>query len=167
MTLEEETRESSGPGYPRWAWIGITVLGALAYAGVSWLTNFMQLADALGVDLRPGIAIPIIMGFVYGPAVGFAVGFAGNALGDLASFHVFYWNWSLGNGLMGMVPSLRTGEALLLGDAVAMPTRVLIDLPEPQPHSADVPYHEAWTKGVEEMDVERVIKRWRTRRRDL
>jgi DNA helicase HerA-like ATPase len=71
------------------------------------------------------------------------------------------------SGLMGMVPSLRTGEALLLGDAVAMPTRVLIDLPKPQPRSSDVPYHDAWTSGVEEMDVERVVKRWRTRRRDL
>lgn len=67
----------------------------------------MLLADTFGVDLRPGIAVPIVLGFVYGPVVGFVVGFAGNTLGDLASSPpVWYWNWSLGNGIMGLIPGL-------------------------------------------------------------
>ena len=82
------------------------VAGALLYGGISWLTNFMRLADTLGVDLRPGIAVPIVLGFVYGPVVGFVVGFAGNTLGDLASFQAWYWNWSLGNAFMGLIPGL-------------------------------------------------------------
>ncbi len=41
-------------------------------------------------------------------------------------------------GLMDMLPSLRTGEALIVGDSVVMPTRVLIDFPNPEPMSADV-----------------------------
>jgi uncharacterized protein len=70
-------------------------------------------------------------------------------------------------GLMGMAPALRTGEALLLGDAVVVPTRVLIDLPNPKPKSSDVEFAKGWTEGSSQMDVGRVVKRWRTRRRDL
>jgi hypothetical protein len=70
------------------------------------------------------------------------------------------------SGLMGMVPALRTGEALLLGDAVSMPTRVLIDLPNPEPSSKDVKFAKGWTEGAKKMDIERVVKRWRTRRRE-
>jgi DNA helicase HerA-like ATPase len=70
-------------------------------------------------------------------------------------------------GLLAMAPSLRTGEALLLGDAVVMPTRVLIDLPCPQPKSSDIEFAQGWTETSKEIDIERVVKRWRTRRRDL
>jgi energy-coupling factor transporter ATP-binding protein EcfA2 len=48
------------------------------------------------------------------------------------------------SGLMAMLPALRTGEALILGDAVAMPTRVLIDMPNPRPMSSDVEYARWW-----------------------
>lgn len=70
-------------------------------------------------------------------------------------------------GLLAMLPALRTGEAVLLGDAVALPTRVLIDCPNPKPESADVQYAKWWTAGIHEMDVDRVVRRWRARRRDL
>ncbi len=71
------------------------------------------------------------------------------------------------SGLMAMLPALRTGEALLVGDAVPIPTRVLIDFPEPAPHSADVEYSKWWSQGLRGMDVERVVKRWRARSRNL
>jgi len=70
-------------------------------------------------------------------------------------------------GLMDMLPSLRTGEALIVGDSVVMPTRVLIDFPSPEPMSSDVKFAECWTKGMKGMDVDRVVKRWRARRKDL
>jgi len=39
--------------------------------------------------------------------VGFCVGFFGNVLGDLLSgFGFESWNWSIGNGLMGLVAGL-------------------------------------------------------------
>ncbi|MFO7649912.1 MAG: DUF87 domain-containing protein [bacterium] len=69
-------------------------------------------------------------------------------------------------GLLSMLPALRTGEALILGDAVVMPTRVLVDLPDPRPRSDDVQYAKWWSSGIKDLDVERVIKRWRGRRRD-
>ncbi len=70
-------------------------------------------------------------------------------------------------GLMAMLPSLRTGEALIIGDSVVMPTRVLIDFPNPEPKSADVKFAEHWAKGIRGMDVDRIVKRWRARRKDL
>jgi len=70
-------------------------------------------------------------------------------------------------GLMDMLPSLRTGEALIVGDSVVMPTRVLIDFPKPEPKSADVKFAEHWAKGIKGMDVDRVVKRWRARQKDL
>ena len=71
------------------------------------------------------------------------------------------------SGLMNMLPALRTGEALMLGDSMAMPTRVMIDLPDPKPHSSDVEFAKYWSEGDPDIDVDRIVRRWRTRRRDL
>jgi len=71
------------------------------------------------------------------------------------------------SGLMAMLPSLRTGEALIVGDSVVMPTRVLINFPNPEPKSADVKFSEHWAKGIVGMNVDRIVKRWRARRKDL
>lgn len=70
-------------------------------------------------------------------------------------------------GLMDMLPSLRTGEALIVGDSVVMPTRVLVDFPKPEPKSADVNFAEHWAKSDRKMDVDGIVKRWRARRKDL
>ncbi|MEO0078773.1 MAG: DUF87 domain-containing protein [candidate division WOR-3 bacterium] len=70
-------------------------------------------------------------------------------------------------GLMTMLPSLRTGEALVLGDAVVLPTRVKVDCPDPKPMSADVEFAKWWSEGLADLDVERIVKRWRARRKDI
>ncbi len=71
------------------------------------------------------------------------------------------------SGLMAMLPALRTGEALILGEAVAMPTRMMVDLPEPKPMSGDVEFAQWWQQGSCNLDLERVVKRWRARRKDI
>jgi DNA helicase HerA-like ATPase len=71
------------------------------------------------------------------------------------------------SGLMDMLPSLRTGEALILGDCVALPTRVMIDCPDPKPMSSDVEFAKWWSCGIKDMDVDRIVRRWRARRKDL
>ncbi|MBM3322930.1 ATP-binding protein, partial [candidate division WOR-3 bacterium] len=70
-------------------------------------------------------------------------------------------------GLMTMLPSLRTGEALVLGDSVVLPTRVKVDCPEPRPMSADVEFAKWWSEGLADIDVDRIVKRWRARRKDI
>jgi len=77
--------------------------GSVAYAAVNLLTEHLGF---LGLEaVRPGIVVPVLCGLLFGPIVGFAVGFLGSAGSDLLTFG-FYWNWSLGNGLVGLVAGL-------------------------------------------------------------
>lgn len=91
-------------------------LGIALYAVLSIIFNLVQLPNAAGgaVSLRPGIVIPLFFGALFGPIVGFLVGGVGNILGDLISYHNFYWNWDLGNaligGIAGLAPLLTLGR---------------------------------------------------------
>lgn len=108
----------------RWRpWLAI-VLGSLLYGGLSWVTNFSAISGAFDGNLRPGVAIPIVFGFIYGPFVGFMVGFLGNLGLDYSSGFLgyppdpatgnvlrdvvagYFLNWQIGNGLFGLIPGL-------------------------------------------------------------
>lgn len=65
-----------------------------------------------------------------------------------------------------MLPYLRTGEAVISGEAVEMPTRVRIKPPEPAPKSEDIGYLLAWREGLPAgYSVDTVLGRWRQRQR--
>jgi len=81
-------------------------LGAALYGGLSWVTNFIQLPSAGNVSFRPAIVIPLFFGVLFGPWVGLFVGGIGNVIGDLISGYGFFWNWDLGNGLIGFIAGL-------------------------------------------------------------
>jgi len=81
-------------------------IGAALYGVFSWATNIFPLPAAGNVTFRPAVAVLIFFAAAYGPWVGLLAGFIGNTLGDMLSGWGFYWNWSLGNGLMGMVAGL-------------------------------------------------------------
>jgi len=77
--------------------------GSAAYAAANLMTEHLNFP---GLEVvRPGIAIPVLCGVLFGPIVGFLVGFLGSTGSDLLTFG-FYWNWSLGNGLVGVVAGL-------------------------------------------------------------
>jgi energy-coupling factor transport system substrate-specific component len=110
-------------------------IGAALYAVFSLATNFFPLPAAGNVTFRPAVAVLIFFGIVYGPWVGLLAGMVGNALGDALMGWGFFWNWDVGNGLMGLVPGLamamihnyRSGRDIgiavgfgLLGIAVGM-----------------------------------------------
>lgn len=66
-----------------------------------------------------------IFGVLFGPVVGFFVGGLGNIIGDLISLHNFYWNWDLGNALIGLIIGLvviytsgryRTRRAIVIAE---------------------------------------------------
>ena len=61
--------------------------------------------------------------------------------------------------LIDLLPSLRTGEALVIGEAVTIPSRVRIPLQTPRPTSEDPKLVESWrrtfARGVE--DYKRVV----------
>lgn len=88
-------------------------IGAALYGVLSWLFNGSVFAvpSVSQVALRPGIAIPILFGYLFGPVVGFFTGVVGNTLGDLLSGWVSP-QWSFGNGLIGLI----AGMVMLFGD---------------------------------------------------
>ena len=64
--------------------------------------------------------------------------------------------------LADILASLGRGEALILGEAAPLPTRVQIYKPDPEPKSNDVDYFVSWRKGVDNIDVDEIVQLWRT-----
>src|SRR6266571_8035348 len=92
-----------GPESRRMRKLIYIVGGSFLYAAVNLTTEHVSFAGVQVV--RPGIVVPLICGVFFGPVVGFFVGFLGSTGSDLLTFG-FYWNWSLGNGLVGLVAGL-------------------------------------------------------------
>jgi uncharacterized membrane protein len=88
-------------------------IGAALYGVLSFIFNGTVFAvpSVSQVALRPGIAIPVLFGYLFGPVVGFFTGLVGNTIGDLLSGWVSP-QWSFGNGLIGLV----AGMVMLFGD---------------------------------------------------
>jgi energy-coupling factor transport system substrate-specific component len=81
-------------------------VGTALYAALTIPFNIFTFPGVYDVALRPTVAIPIVFGFVFGPVAGFFSGFIGNIISDQLSFGAFFWNWDLGNGLIGLVPAI-------------------------------------------------------------
>ena len=67
--------------------------------------------------------------------------------------------------LTDILTSLGRGEALVLGEAAPLPTRVQIYKPDPEPKSNDVDYFESWRDGPDDLDVDEIVNLWRTQTR--
>lgn len=91
-------------------------IGAALY-GVLGLFSFL-LPGTSNVTIRPAFAIVTFFGYGFGPIVGLFAGFVGNAIIDQiqGSGFLTYWNWSLANGLAGLVAGLAP---LYLGSMMA------------------------------------------------
>ena len=67
--------------------------------------------------------------------------------------------------LTDILTSLGRGEALVVGEAAPLPTRVQIFRPNPEPKSNDVDYFTGWREGPDDLDVENIVSLWRTQTR--
>lgn len=83
-------------------------IGAALYAIFSYLFNgtVFVVPSASQVALRPAIAIPMFFGYAFGPAVGFFSGAVGNMFGDALTGFGLSPQWSIGNGLVGMIAGM-------------------------------------------------------------
>lgn len=63
--------------------------------------------------------------------------------------------------LIDKMPTLKSGECLLIGDAVVLPSIVKIDECNPKPSSNDIPYLELWKNEWIDLDVQRIVDNWR------
>ncbi|MHB1343778.1 MAG: ATP-binding protein [Thermoleophilia bacterium] len=67
--------------------------------------------------------------------------------------------------LVSVLAGLGRGEALVLGEAVPLPTRLQFDKPNPTPNSDDVDFYAKWIDGPTDLDVDAIVKRWRSQER--
>jgi hypothetical protein len=72
-------------------------------------------------------------------------------------------------GLFNMLPALRTGEAIIVGESVHLPLRALIDAPvkNRRPDSSDPKVFDpnansGWNRRKQDEDYERVLEKWRS-----
>jgi hypothetical protein len=63
-------------------------------------------------------------------------------------------------GLAAVLPSLRTGEAIVTGEAVVLPARALLTRPNPEPHAED-PSLEPWRAEPAAPDLRASLEQWR------
>ena len=73
------------------------------------------------------------------------------------------------DGLFNMLPTLRTGEAIVVGEAVHLPLRAFIDLParNRRPDSNDPKIYDAdansgWNPKKRKENYSRVLEKWRS-----
>ncbi|MBE5962783.1 MAG: DUF87 domain-containing protein [Lachnospiraceae bacterium] len=58
------------------------------------------------------------------------------------------------------LPSLGSGDALLIGDAVIMPSLIKMDRCSPEPDSNDIQYYQEWKKPWNSLDFGQVIQKY-------
>ncbi|MCS6906602.1 MAG: ECF transporter S component [Anaerolineales bacterium] len=83
-------------------------IGAALYAIFSYLFNgtVFVVPSVSQVALRPAIAIPMFFGYAFGPVVGFFTGAVGNMFGDALTGFGLSPQWSIGNGLVGLIAGM-------------------------------------------------------------
>jgi hypothetical protein len=99
-------------------------IGAALYAVFSFLFNgtVFTVPSVSQVALRPAIAIPMFFGYAFGPTVGFFTGAVGNMFGDALTGFGLSPQWSVGNGLVGLI----AGMVALFADKKKSMNTVLI-----------------------------------------
>ncbi|MEK6511204.1 ATP-binding protein [Myroides odoratimimus] len=62
--------------------------------------------------------------------------------------------------LIDKMPSLKQGEALLVGESIILPSIVQIDRCTHEPSSNDIPYWELWKEEWKNMSIDEIKKEW-------
>ena len=60
-----------------------------------------------------------------------------------------------------VLSSLGQGEAMIMGLAVPLPTRVQLYKPDPPPNSSSVDFFRHWVTGPSDLDIDDIVDRWR------
>ena len=68
-------------------------------------------------------------------------------------------------GLMEVLPTLDVGEAVVVGDATLLPTRIKMSKPKYEPRSATIPFWTRWAHPKEEIDLVMAVENMRRQSR--
>ena len=60
-----------------------------------------------------------------------------------------------------ILPNLGTGECIVVGDSIIMPTIIKMEKPSPEPKSQSVKFKKEWDLSWKEITFSEIIKRWR------
>ena len=50
-------------------------------------------------------------------------------------------------GIVEMLPNLDVGECVVVGDAIMLPSKIILDKPEEKPKSATIDFWDRWNDG--------------------
>ncbi len=62
--------------------------------------------------------------------------------------------------LIDTLPVLKAGEGILIGDAIVLPSIVMIDGCDLPPSSNDIPYWDLWKEKWKDIDFEKIKEEW-------
>lgn len=65
------------------------------------------------------------------------------------------------NSITDILPTLGAGECLIVGDAPPMPSIVKMEMPDPEPKSESIKFHNEWKNEWKDLVFSEVITRWR------
>jgi len=65
------------------------------------------------------------------------------------------------NSITDILPTLSAGECLVVGDATPMPAIVKMEMPNPEPKSESIKFHNEWKEDWKDITFDDVIKRWK------
>lgn len=68
-------------------------------------------------------------------------------------------------GLMEVLPTLDVGEAVVVGDATLLPTRIKMSKPKHEPRSATIPFWTRWDKPKADVDLIAAVENMRRQSR--
>jgi len=68
-------------------------------------------------------------------------------------------------GILEALTSLAQGEAIATGEAVPMPVRFKVTMPDPPPNAQSIDYAGMWSRGPADTDVDHIVDCWRRQRR--
>ena len=67
---------------------------------------------------------------------------------------------TLGN-LTDSMPSMQSGEALIIGESIIMPSIIKIDKCSPEPSSNDIEYLKIWKEKWKNVNFENIVNEWK------
>lgn len=70
-------------------------------------------------------------------------------------------------GVIQMLPSLRPGEAFIIGDSVLMPMRTQVEMPSPPPRSNNLDFFQLWSSNKAHGDIDEVVGHWQRQDRQF
>lgn len=68
-------------------------------------------------------------------------------------------------GLLDVLPGLEVGEAVVVGDATLLPTRIILNKPEHKPKSATIDFWTRWDEDGGRVDLQKAVENMRRQSR--